>query len=395
MLFKEIYGHSEIKDRLIRTMVDKRVSHAIMLYGPEGSGKFALALAYAQLLQCSGEKNGDSCGECASCQQAAKLIHPDIHFVFPVVKGKVSNTEQNDNKRANSDGKKGNTDPVSDNFIASWRSFISESPYPGLQSWLQYLDVENKQGGIFKMEAEALIKKLSLKAFESEFKVVIFWLPEKMNPTTANKLLKIIEEPPEKTVFIFVAEQIDTILPTILSRTQLIRVPKLNDSELLESLKQAFPESSDKIADIVPLADGNFIKAQQLLHTDEQMRFFQEQFIRWLRLAFRFKVNDILDWIPGIVNLGRERQKAFLQYGLHIIRENFLLNQQMEEHVRLSASEREFSSRFNSYIHTGNIEALTNVFSMAIQHITINANPRILFLDMSAQLYTCLKMKPQ
>ena len=190
-LCEEIYGHSEIKDRLIRTMVDKRVSHAIMLYGPEGSGKFALALAYAQLLQCSGEKNGDSCGECASCQQAAKLIHPDIHFVFPVVKGKVSNTEQNDNKRANSDGKKGSTDPVSDNFIASWRSFISESPYPGLQSWLQYLDVENKQGGIFKMEAEALIKKLSLKAFESEFKVVIFWLPEKMNPTTANKLLKI------------------------------------------------------------------------------------------------------------------------------------------------------------------------------------------------------------
>ena len=225
MLFKEIYGHSEIRERLIRTTVENRVSHAILLHGPEGSGKFALAMAYAQLLHCSGEQDGDSCGVCPSCQKATKLIHPDIHFVFPVATTKKVSSE-----------------PISDLFLEQWRSFISDSVYPSLSGWLQFLEVENKQGGIFKKEAETLLRKLSLKAFESECKVVLFWLPEKMNPATANKLLKVIEEPPEKTVFILVAEKIDTILPTILSRTQLIRVPKFTDMELREGMLHSFPE---------------------------------------------------------------------------------------------------------------------------------------------------------
>ncbi|MCD6346940.1 MAG: DNA polymerase III subunit delta, partial [Bacteroidales bacterium] len=299
MLFREIYGHAGIRERLIKTTRENRVSHAIMLYGPEGSGKFALALAYAQFLQCSGEKDGDSCGACPSCQQAAKMIHPDIHFVFPVVKGKQISSEDKGNS-------KGSSDPISDNFVKQWRSFIAESAYPTLQSWLQYLEVENKQGSIFKHEAEVILRKLSLKAFESDFKVVLIWLPEKMNPTAANKLLKVIEEPPEKTVFILVAEQTDTILPTILSRTQLIRVPKLTDDELADSLRHLFPESSADIEDIVLLADGNLVKAQDLLFTNDQTRFYQEEFIHWLRMSYKFKVGDILEWIPAIVNIGRE-----------------------------------------------------------------------------------------
>ncbi len=376
MLFKEIYGHSEIRERLIRTTVENRVSHAILLHGPEGSGKFALAMAYAQLLHCSGEQDGDSCGVCPSCQKATKLIHPDIHFVFPVATTKKVSSE-----------------PISDLFLEQWRSFISDSVYPSLSGWLQFLEVENKQGGIFKKEAETLLRKLSLKAFESECKVVLFWLPEKMNPATANKLLKVIEEPPEKTVFILVAEKIDTILPTILSRTQLIRVPKFTDMELREGMLHSFPESEDKLVNIVPLADGNFLKAQHLLNTDQQTQFYQEQFIQWLRMAFKFRVHEIIDWIPGIVNLGRERQKAFLKYGLHLIRENYLLNQELGEQLRMTPSEKEFSSRFNTFIHRGNIEALSGIFSLAIQHIEMNANPRILFLDLSAKLYKCLKMK--
>jgi len=376
MLFKQISGHSAIKDRLLRSSLDSRVSHAILLHGPEGNGKFALAMAFAQLLNCTGEKSDDSCGVCPSCQKASKLIHPDIHYVFPVASSK-----------------KVSSDPVSDSYITEWREFITELPYPSLQSWMNYLDIENKQGGIFKKEAEGLLRKLSLKAFESEYKVVIIWLPEKMNATTANKLLKIIEEPPDKTVFLLVAEQTGNILPTILSRTQLVSVPKLDDEDLIEGLAKCYPDLAEKLPEIVPLADGNFLQAVNLLNTNEHIQFYQEHFIKWMRMCFRYRVNEILSWIPTIASIGRERQKAFLYYGLHLIRENYLLNQGLEPETKMTPTEKEFSSRFYPFIHQGNIEALFSSISRAIQQIEMNANPRILFLDMSMEMYKCLNIK--
>ncbi len=378
MRFKEIYGHAAIKDRLIKSTLENRVSHAILLHGPEGSGKYPMALALAQLLHCANKINGDACGECPSCQKAAKMIHPDIHYVFPVATSK-----------------KVSADPISDHYIEEWREYIIAEHYPSLQRWLQFLDIENKQGGIFKKEAEELLRKLSLKAFESEFKVVIIWLPEKMNASTANKLLKVIEEPPDRTVFLLVAEQTDTMLPTILSRTQLLRVPKISDSDLSAGLRAQFPDLIDKVDEVVPLADGNFIRGKDLIQTNEQTQFYHDEFVHWLRMAFRFKVQEILDWIPVMVSLGRERQKAFLQYGLHLVRENFLLNQGLNEQVKMTPSEAEFSQRFNVFIHPGNIEALLQTLSLGIRHVEMNANPRILFLDLSAQLYTCLKTKPE
>lgn len=376
MKFKEIPGHVAIKERLLRSSLDSRVSHALLLHGPEGNGKFALAMAFAQLLNCTGEKDEDSCGVCPSCQKASKLIHPDIHYVFPVAPSKKVSSE-----------------PVSDHYISEWREYIASLPYPSLPSWMNYLDIENKQGGIFKKEAEELLRKLSLKAFESEYKVVIVWLLEKMNPTAANKLLKVIEEPPDKTVFLLIAESTTGILPTILSRTQLISVPRLGDLELQNQLAADFPEMADKLSEIVPLAEGNYVTAVNLLNSNEQVQFYQENFVAWMRMCFRLKVTEILDWMPAIVALGREKQKAFLQYGIHLIRENYLLNQNLQEITRMTPSEKEFSSRFNAFIHPGNIESLFLNLSEAIRHIEMNANPRILFLDLSIRMYKSLKIK--
>ncbi|MCK5820283.1 MAG: DNA polymerase III subunit delta [Bacteroidales bacterium] len=375
MLFKQISGHTDIKDRLLRSSLDSRVSHALLMHGPEGNGKFAIAMAFAQFLNCTGEKSEDSCGVCPSCQKASKLIHPDIHYVFPVATSKSVSA-----------------DPISDKYIKEWREYISELPYPSLQGWMNFLDIENKQGGIFKKEADELMRKLSLKAFESEYKVVIIWLAEKMNPTTANKLLKVIEEPPDKTVFLLLAERTEKILPTILSRTQLITVPKLTDEDLMDGLSKRYPAQIEKLPEIIPLAEGNYLQAVNLLNTNEQIQFYQEQFITWMRMCFRYRVNDILSWLPTIASIGRERQKAFLQYGLHLIRENYLLNQNLESVTRMTPTEKEFSSKFHTFIHAGNIEALFSCLSQAIQQIEMNANPRILFLDLSAEVYKALKI---
>lgn len=376
MMFNKIPGHKEIKERLLRSILNSRVSHAILLHGPEGNGKFALAMAFAQILNCTGDKSDDACGVCPSCQKAEKLIHPDIHYIFPVATSK-----------------KVSSDPVSDKYIEEWRKYIGELPYPSLSGWMNYLDIENKQGGIFKKEAEDLLRKLNLKAFESEYKVVIIWLPEKMNAATANKLLKVIEEPPDKTVFLLVAEQTGNIIPTILSRTQLITVPKLSDQDLMDGLTQLFPDLVKKLPEIVPLAEGNLLQAINLMNTNEQVQFYQENFIAWMRMCFRYKVHDILNWIPSVASIGRERQKAFLHYGIHLLRENYLLNQGLESVTRMTPSEKEFSSKFYPFIHTGNIETLFSSLSRAIQQIEMNANPRILFLDLSMEIYKGLKIK--
>lgn len=375
-MFNQISGHKDIKDRLLRSVLESRVSHAILLHGPEGNGKFALAMSFAQILNCTGEITDDACGECPSCQKASKLIHPDIHYIFPVATSK-----------------KVSSDPVSDNYIEEWRKYITDLPYPSISGWMAYLDIENKQGGIFKKEAEDLLRKLHLKAFESEYKVVIVWLPEKMNAATANKLLKVIEEPPDKTVFLLAAEQTGNIIPTILSRTQLISVPKFRDKDLYAGLASRFPDLTNKLAEIVPLAEGNFLQAVNLLNNNEHIQFYQENFIIWMRMCFRYRVHEILNWLPTVASIGRERQKAFLQYALHLLRENYLLNQDLESVTRLTPSEKDFSSKFYLYVHTGNIEPLFSSISNAIRHIEMNANPRILFLDLSMEMYKSLKIK--
>ncbi len=221
MNFAQIPGQKELIGKLVRTVHEERVSHAQLFSGPQGCGSFALALAYARFVSCENRSDSDSCGTCKSCVKYEKLIHPDLHLVFPVVKGKKV------------------TDPVSENFIEEWREFVSRESFFSINQWLDYLDVGNAQGGIFASEASEIIKKLSLKTFESDFKIMIIWLPEKMHPATANKLLKMIEEPPGKTLFLLVSEEPDKIIPTILSRCQLVKIPSFTNDEIENYLIKA------------------------------------------------------------------------------------------------------------------------------------------------------------
>ncbi len=369
MKFKSVIGQKGVRDQLIRSTMENRVSHALMFHGPEGSGKFPLALSFAQYLVCSDPGNEDSCGVCPSCQKAEKNIHPDIHFVFPVASLRSI------------------TKPVSDHFIQDWRKYLDSCTYTDLQSWLSFVNVENKQASIFVHEAESILRKLQLKSFESDRKVVVIWLPEKMNITAANKLLKIIEEPPDKTFFLMVTQSTDDIIPTILSRTQLVKVNKINERDLEQCLLENFPEKGDVIHGVARLANGNYIQALDLLQSNEQNKLYFEHFVLWMRYAYGFRIAELLEWIPKISQLGREKQKEFLLYCLHMIKGNFHMNRGMMEIMRLSPEEKGFSERFNQFVNPGNIDKLSHLFSEAIAQIGMNANPRILFLDMSTKLY--------
>ncbi len=373
MLFKSIIGQELIRDQLIRAKRDNRVSHALLFHGPAGSGKFPLALAFAQYLNCSDPGPDDSCGVCPACRKAEKYIHPDIHFIFPVVTSK------------------GNSDPVSDQFLDKWRAYLDEFSYPGLTSWLSFIKVENKQAKIFKKEAESILHKLRLKAFESDYKIILIWLPEKMNVTAANKLLKIIEEPPEKTFFLLVAQSTEEILPTILSRTQLVRVNKIPDEVLASYLTKKFPDKNDVIKGISRLADGNYLEALNLIESNEQNAIFFEHFVKWMRITYKFRIHELIDWLPAMAELGREKQKEFLLFCLRVIKGNFHMNQELEEIMRLSPEEQEFSKLFHQFIHSGNIEEIHMLLSEAISQISMNANPRILFLDTSIKMYRLLR----
>ncbi len=374
MLFKSVIGQEGVRDQLIHAARENRVSHALLFHGPPGSGKFPLALAFAQYLNCSDRGLEDSCGVCPSCSKAERFIHPDIHFVFPVVTGSKPKPE-----------------PESDLHIDKWRLYLEAKPYPDLQSWLSFLKAENKQAQIFKKEAESILHKLHLKAYESDYKVVLIWLPEKMNHTAANKLLKIIEEPPDKTIFLMVAQSTDEIIPTILSRCQLVKVNKIPDGVLATGLSERFPEQEQIIKGIIRQADGDYLAAMNLIESDEQNKIYYEHFVQWMRLAYGFKILELLEWIPTMTTLGREKQKEFFIFCLRMIRGNFHMNREVRSIIRLNPEEQQFAERFHKYIHPGNIEDLHNLFSEAVRHISMNANPRILFIDMSTSIHLLLQ----
>ncbi|MFA6126677.1 MAG: DNA polymerase III subunit delta [Bacteroidales bacterium] len=375
MRFNEIPGQQAIHERLIRSVKSNRVSHALMLSGSQGSGNYALALALAQYLQCTSPVSDDSCGECPACHQAAQFVHPDIHFVFPVARTAKIKDE-----------------PSSDDFITEWRQYLAGNPYPSLEGWYHAMGIENKQAGIFKKEAQDILRKLNFKSYQSDYKVIIFWMPEKMNVTSANKLLKIIEEPADHTVFLFVTAGTDEILPTILSRTQLIKVPKIGNGALYDKLITEFPGQEDLIRGVVQRSQGDYLVAHEMIEQSDQNLLNRDRFIRWMRISFALQVQEITAWVGEVSEIGRERQKWFLQYAMSMIRNNFLLNQGLSELAFLDSEETAFSSRFNTYIHRGNIDALMQEFDLAIAQITMNANPKILLTDMSLQLHILLRL---
>ena len=375
MLFKDIVGQQHVKQRLIQTVKDNRIAHAQLFLGPEGSGNLALAIAYAQYINCANPTDSDSCGICPSCSKYQKIIHPDLHFVFPVATTKSITKE-----------------PVSDDFIKQWRALLLDNPYFNLLQWYECIDVENKQGIISKNESQEIIRKLNLKTFEADYKVVIIWMPERMNGVAANKLLKMLEEPPEKTLFLMITENTGMMLQTILSRTQLIKIQKIDSDDLLVYLKEHhnyYPEQ--QLRDAVHLADGNFVKALQVLKSDEDNSFNLDRFVNLMRLCWTKDVLGLMQWCDSMIGIGRERQKNFMGYTLRMIRENFIMNCQVPQLALLTEKESDFSSKFFPYINESNVYQMVEEINKAQYHIEANGSDKLIFLDMSLKLIKMIK----
>jgi DNA polymerase-3 subunit delta' len=370
MNFSNIPGQKEIIGKLLRSVKEERVSHAQLFAGPEGCGSLALALAYARYISCENRTEHDSCGKCKSCVKYEKMIHPDLHFVFPVIKNKKF------------------PDPVSDNFLEQWRELVLKSPYFTLNNWLDSIEVGNAQGMIFSSEAAEIIKKLSLKTFESDFKVMIIWLPEKMHQSTSNKLLKMIEEPPEKTLFLLVSEDPDKVIPTILSRCQLVKIPFISADAIENFLIQKYNIAADKAADISRVSNGNLVRASGLCENEDYSLKNLGNFKSLMRFAWKRDIISLISWSEEIAAGGREAQKDFVTFCLRILRENLMLSldQQKNSLVFLTGEEATFSENFHPFINQNNIYPLKEEFDLVYSHIEANGNAKIIFLDLALKV---------
>ncbi len=362
-MFKDVIGHEEIKQRLVNSLKTGRISHAQLFAGDTGYGSLALALAFAQYVFCTGNKQDDACGECPSCRKMQKYIHPDLHFVFPVVRKAKS--------------------PVSDEYINEWRQLLTQSSYFDLTEWYSYMGVEdNAQAAIYTEESGNILRKLNLKPFESDYKIMVIWLPEKMNPECSNKLLKIIEEPFEKTLFLMVSEHPEQMLNTIQSRLQRINIPPLGQEQIKQQLLLTKGIPDEKAAEYAHVASGNWHKALRLLDESEEQIYNQEKFASLMRLCWERKMLPVNEWVNEITSVGRERQKNFITHAIRMLRENFIRNFGLNELNYMTEREKNFSIRFAPYVHEGNILPLTNEFERAYNDINRNGNAKIIFTDL-------------
>ncbi len=376
MLFKDIPGLENIKKRLAQTVRENRVSHAQLFYGEEGSAALAMALAYAQFITCMEREENDACGKCASCIKSEEMIHPDILYSYPVVKSGITAKDARSTLQ-----------------IEKWREIIRENPYIGPGQWYEKMGVENKQGMIYTEESDEIIRKINFKAFESEYKVLIQWLPEKMHISAANKLLKLIEEPPQKTVFLFVSIEPEQVLPTILSRCQALKIPKIDEENMRTFLTEHYHLMGEELDRTMQRADGNMQKALQLIRNRDEENIFLQLFIRWMRLAYALNMPKLMAWVDEIASLGREKQKTFLKYVLNILRENMMLHilPPSQRMIRMTMEEYEFSKKFSNFIHPDNMETFYAQLNLAYDHIAGNTYAKLVFLDVSLQINKLLK----
>ena len=377
MLFNDIPGNFSIKRQLVFSVKNNRIAHAQLFSGKSGSAKLALALAYARFLNCEKKSEEDSCGKCASCTKYNSLSSPDLHLVFPVLK-------LNKEKK-----------PISDHFVGKWCEFILKNTYGSLNQWINTLGVESKkgeQGTIYKDDAVSILKKLSLKNFESSYRVVLIWMPEKMNITASNKLLKIIEEPPSGTVFILVSENAEKLLPTIYSRLQIIKVGNFSNQDMLDffSKRNIMPE---KIIHLRNLLDADLGKMIHLLENGlEELDLFGD-FSSLMRLSYKCDIIGISRWVDSISTIGRRRQKLFISYTLKMLRACLISNFGDNKLLKNSDKESKFISNFAPFIHEENSVLIIDVFEDALRAVDRNANAKILFFDLSLQMIKFLKVK--
>ncbi len=373
MHFSQIIGQEHSKEYLLKLIHENRVPHAFLLAGPEGNGKLALAIAFAQYMACHNPAANDVCGVCPACVKYQKLEHPDLHFVYPVV--------------TSSSIKK----PVSRDYFPQWKAYLTESAYVSVQTWMQHLGSENKQPMIYAHESEAILKMLSMKPYESEYQVMIIYLPERMNIACSNKLLKLVEEPPQKTVFILVTENADQILATILSRCQIINVPKIATEVLTATLQKQFGIAEGEAQSISRISNGNYTRALDMINSNQDNAFYLDQFITLMRLAYKRDIHPLKKWSDEMHAIGRERQKNFLQYTLRLLRENFIMNLNTENLNYLTVDEQNFSVKFSRFINERNIMQLFEEIEKAQRHIEQNVYGKMVFFDLSLQVILLLK----
>ena len=374
MLFKDIIGQEEAKERLIREAKEGKIAHARLFCGNEGVGKLPLAIAYAQYLSCDHPTDTDSCGVCPNCTKYNKLIHPDLHFVFPIIKKK-------------------NKDTTSDDYLQEWREIINSSPYFNLNMWLKEMGAENQQAQIFVKESDEIIRKLNLKSSQGGYKVMIIWLPEKMNVECSNKLLKLLEEPPTQTIFILISEEPDMLLPTIQSRVQRFNIHAINKEKIAENLCLNYGLQAKDAEDIAHRSQGNFLKALETIHLNEDNVFYFEEFVSLMRLAYQRKIREIKQWSDNIAAIGRERQKNFLAYIQRMLRESFIYNFHNPDISYLSDEEQKFSNRFSPFINEGNVINIMEELNIAEQHIGQNVNAKMVFFDLALKMIVLLVQK--
>lgn len=383
-MFKNIIGQQKVKERFIRSVKEGRISHAQLLHGPEGVGKLRLAIAYAQYLSCTNRTDTDACGVCPSCLKYARLEHPDLHFVFPIIKPANKNSV------------------ICDDFLQDFKKLNIEKSYFSLSEWYSRISDGTKQGVIYSNESSEIIRKLNLKTYESQYKVMIIWMPELMHEACANKLLKILEEPPPFTLFLLVSNNPNGMLGTILSRTQQIKIDRLSEEEIKAAIGEKFTNLDEiKINDIARISNGSFLRAIALADDSENEKNNLNQFIALMRKAWLVgnkrnyeSLQELKKWSDQMAThtAGREGQKQFLKYSQVLIRENFIFNLKQKTLNYMSTSEEEFSIHFSPFINENNVEKLTAEFALAERHIEQNVNAKMVFFDLALKIIMQLKI---
>lgn len=373
MTFSDIIGQDEVKEHLVRLAKENKLPHAIMLCGPKGAGKLPLALAFAQMLLCQHPTEQGACGSCPDCRMTALWAHPDLHFSFPVYKAKSSDH------------------PVSDDYLQQWREQITRSPYFDTEDWLEDIKAENQQIVIYVQESDNLQRKLALKSSQGGRKVVVIWLPERMMEQTANKLLKLIEEPPIGTHFLLVSQEPDLVLGTIQSRVQRVNVPPLPEDTISRALQERHGMPPEEAQLLAHIARGSYTEALKRMRYDSEQKQFFDLFTQLMRHSYARRIKEMHLWSLAVSELGRERQKRMLEYFQNQLRENFIYNFHQPRMNFLGREEENFSTRFAPFIGPHNVVGIMDELSDAQRDIAQNVSPRMVFFDLALKMIVLLK----
>lgn len=377
MYFSDVIGQQALKDKLRRETLEGRVPHAMLLCGAPGYGSLALALAFAQYLLCPCRTEGDACGACPSCRAADRLEHPDLHFVFP---------NQKKNARVKAD------DSLSAHWLPEWRDFLRGGAYVRLDGWLDAMGAKG-QAQIYAGEAADLVRKMSITGSTDGYKVVVIWYPERMNTSCANKLLKLLEEPPGQSVFILVSEAPERLLPTIVSRTQRIRVPKLGEAEVAEALCSRFTLEHAAAQAAARMSGGDFVEAVSIIQASDEEKACFSLFVELMRLAYMRDARGLKAWSEKLADMPRERERAFLAYCQRMLRENFVYNFHRPEMVYMNPAEQQFAVRFAPFINENNSMGMMDELDLAQRHVEQNVNAKMVFFDLALRMAVLIRQR--